>query len=107
MDKNKAIFQIIWGALLALMGIALIFRVPYVMERIVQIEYYASINWLIRIILYIAAFMLTRAVIVDMFPDGRPLEASPLHRIAAVKEATNGANRRRFIMPTSKAAWPA
>jgi hypothetical protein len=58
MDKNKATFQIIWGALLALMGIALIFRVPYVMERIVQIEYYASIKWLIRIILYIVAFML-------------------------------------------------
>jgi len=58
MDKNKATFQIIWGALLALMGIALIFRVPYVMERIVQIQYYASIKWLIRIILYIVALML-------------------------------------------------
>ena len=58
MDKNKATFQIIWGALLALMGIALIFRVPYVMERVVEIEYYASIKWLIRIILYIVALML-------------------------------------------------
>ena len=58
MDKNKATFQIIWGVLLALMGIALIFRVPYLMERIVQIQYYASIKWLIRIILYIVALML-------------------------------------------------
>jgi hypothetical protein len=58
MDKNKATFQIIWGALLALMGIALIFRASYVMERIVEIEYYASIKWFIRIILYIVALML-------------------------------------------------
>ena len=58
MGKNKATSQIIWGALLALMGIALIFRASYVMERIVEIEYYASIKWLIRIILYIVALML-------------------------------------------------
>ena len=58
MGKNKAIFQIIWGVLLVLMGIALIFRTPFVMERIVQIEYYADIKWLVRIILYITAVML-------------------------------------------------
>lgn len=58
MGKNKAIFQIIWGVLLVLMGIALIFRTPFVMERIVQIEYYADIKWLVRIILYITAAML-------------------------------------------------
>jgi hypothetical protein len=56
--KNKAIFQIIWGVLLALMGIALIFRVPFVMERIVQIEYYADIKGFVRIILYVTAAML-------------------------------------------------
>ena len=58
MGKNKAIFQVIWGVLLILMGIALIFRTPFVMERIVQIEYYARIKWLVRIILYITAVML-------------------------------------------------
>ena len=58
MGKNKAIFQVIWGVLLILMGIALIFRTPFVMERIVQIEYYAHIKWLVRIILYITAVML-------------------------------------------------
>ena len=58
MGKKKAIFQIIWGVLLVLMGIALIFRTPFVMERIVQIEYYAQIKWLIRIILYVTAVML-------------------------------------------------
>ena len=47
-----------WGVLLTVMGIVLIFRVPYVMERVVEIEYYASIKWFIRIILYIVALML-------------------------------------------------
>jgi len=58
MGKNSVIFQIIWGVLLVLMGIALIFRTPLVMERIVQIEYYAHIQWLIRIILNVIAVML-------------------------------------------------
>lgn len=58
MGKNKAVFQVIWGVLLVLMGIALIFRTPFVMERIVQIEYYAEIKWFVRIILYITAAML-------------------------------------------------
>ena len=58
MGKNKAIFQIIWGVLLVLMGIALVFRTPFVMERIVQIEYYAQIKWLVRIMLYVTAVML-------------------------------------------------
>jgi hypothetical protein len=40
------------------MGMALIFRSPQVMERIVQIEYYAPISWLIRIILYFIAVIL-------------------------------------------------
>ena len=40
------------------MGLSLFFQVPQVMERIVQIEYYASIKWLIRIIIYIIAVML-------------------------------------------------
>jgi len=58
MDKNKAIFHLIWGVLLVLMGIALFVQVPQVMERIVQIEYYAPIKWFIRIIIYLIAVML-------------------------------------------------
>lgn len=58
MDKNKATLQLIWGVLLTLMGLALFFQVPRVMERIVQIEYYASIKWFIRIIIYVIAVML-------------------------------------------------
>ena len=58
MDKNKAVFQLIWGVLLLLMGVLLFFQVPQVMERIVQIEYYASIKWIIRIIIYVIAVIL-------------------------------------------------
>ena len=58
MDKSKAIFQAIWGVLLLLMGVLLFFQVPQVMERIAQIEYYAPIKWIIRIIVYVIAVML-------------------------------------------------
>jgi hypothetical protein len=58
MDKNKAIFQIIWGVLLLLMGGLLLVQVPRVMERITRIEYYVSIQWIIRIIVYIIALLL-------------------------------------------------
>jgi hypothetical protein len=56
--KSGITLQLIWGLLLVLMGMALIFRSPQVMERIVQIEYYAPISWLIRIILYFIAVIL-------------------------------------------------
>ena len=48
----------IWGILLTLMGVALFLQVPQVMERIAQIEYYAAVNWFIRIIVYLIAVML-------------------------------------------------
>ena len=58
MDKSKAKYQLIWGILLTLMGLSLFIQVPQVMERIAQIEYYASISWFIRIIIYLIAVML-------------------------------------------------
>ena len=76
MGKNKVIFQIIWGVLLALMGIALIFRVPFVMERIVQIEYYADIKWFVRIILYVTAAMLIIGGSKKIYDNYRGISAS-------------------------------
>jgi hypothetical protein len=58
MDKKKAIYQIVWGVLLSLMGIAMILHIPHKMAQIVQIEHYAAIEWLIRITLYVVALML-------------------------------------------------
>jgi len=58
MDRNKSIFHLIYGILLVLMGLMLFVQAPQVMERIVQIEYYAPIKWFIRIIIYLIAVML-------------------------------------------------
>jgi hypothetical protein len=38
MDKNKIYFQLVWGALLVLMGIAFFFQIPQAMSRIKSIE---------------------------------------------------------------------
>jgi hypothetical protein len=38
MDKNKIHFQLVWGALLVLMGLAFFFRIPQTIERIKSIE---------------------------------------------------------------------
>ena len=58
MDRNKAVFHVVWGVLLLLMGALLFFQVPQVMERIGQIEHYASVKWIIRIIVYLIAVLL-------------------------------------------------
>jgi hypothetical protein len=46
MERNKAIFQVVWGVLLLLMGVLLFLQVPQVMARIVQIEHFVSIKWI-------------------------------------------------------------
>jgi nitrate reductase gamma subunit len=38
MDKNKIHYQLVWGALLVLMGIAFFFQIPQAMYRIKSIE---------------------------------------------------------------------
>lgn len=58
MDRSKAIFHVVWGALLLLMGVLLFIQVPQVMERITQIEYHRFVIWFIRIIIYIIALLL-------------------------------------------------
>ena len=58
MDRSKAIFHVVWGVLLLLMGILLFIQVPQVMERITRIEYHRFMNWFIRIIIYIIALLL-------------------------------------------------
>ena len=58
MEKNKAIFQVVWGVLLFLMGVLLFLQVPQVMARIAQIEHFTSIKWIIRIMVYLIALLL-------------------------------------------------
>jgi len=38
MDKSKIHYQLVWGALLVLMGIAFFFQIPQAMQRIKSIE---------------------------------------------------------------------
>lgn len=38
MDKSKIRIQLVWGALIVLMGIAFFFQIPQAMERIISIE---------------------------------------------------------------------
>ena len=58
MERNKAIFQVVWGVLLLLMGVLLFLQVPQVMTRIAQIEHFGSIKWIIRIMVYLIALLL-------------------------------------------------
>jgi len=58
MERNKAIFQVVWGVLLLLMGVLLFLQVPLVMARIAQIEHFVSIKWIIRIMVYLIALLL-------------------------------------------------
>jgi threonine/homoserine/homoserine lactone efflux protein len=58
MERNKAIFQVVWGVLLLLMGVLLFLQVPQVMARIAQIEHFVSIKWIIRIMVYLIALLL-------------------------------------------------
>ena len=38
MDKNRIHIQLVWGALVVLMGIAFFFQIPQAMKRIISIE---------------------------------------------------------------------
>ena len=58
MDKNRAKIQMIWGAALVLMGIAVIFRIPQVMPQIMQIESLAAIKGFVYFCFYFLAVAL-------------------------------------------------
>ena len=58
MTKEKILFHIVWGILLVVMGIALFFRIPQVMPRIEQIEYFSPVIWFIRFSFYLIGILL-------------------------------------------------
>lgn len=58
MTKEKLLYQTVWGALLVIMGIGVFFRIPQVMPRIEQIEYFASIIWFVRFSFYLIGILL-------------------------------------------------
>lgn len=58
MTKEKIITQIAWGVALVIMGIGLFFRIPQVMPRIEQIEYFSSVIWFIKFSFYLIGILL-------------------------------------------------
>lgn len=58
MDDIKIRLQLIWGALLVLAGVGLIFRIPQVMPQIEQIEYFAAVIPFIYFCMYFVAVFL-------------------------------------------------
>ena len=58
MDKQRATIQVIWGAALVLMGIAVIFRIPQVMPRLMQIESLVPIKGFLYFCFYFLAVAL-------------------------------------------------
>jgi len=57
-DKNRAKIQMIWGTALVLMGIAVMYRIPQVMPRIMQIESLAAIKGFVYFCFYFLAVAL-------------------------------------------------
>jgi hypothetical protein len=58
MAKEKILYQIVWGVLLVVMGIGVFFRIPQVMPRIEQIEYFSSVIWFVRFSFYLIGILL-------------------------------------------------
>ena len=58
MAEKKNTRQLIWGALLVMAGIGVFFRIPQVMPRIAQIEYFSSATVFIRFCFYLIGILL-------------------------------------------------
>jgi Na+/proline symporter len=58
MAKDESYGQLIWGGMLAAMGLALIFRIPQVMPRITQIDQFANAKPFLLICFYLMAIIL-------------------------------------------------
>ena len=57
-DDIKPKLQLVWGVLLVLAGVGLIFRIPQVMPQIRQIEYFAAVIPFIYFCMYFVAVFL-------------------------------------------------
>ena len=58
MSQNNLTFQIIWGVALVLMGLAVFYRIPQVMPRIVQIEQFAQMKGFLYFCFYLMGIVL-------------------------------------------------
>ena len=58
MDKSKIYFQIVWGILLVLAGVGVLFRIPQVMPKIKTIEHIAAAIGFVYFCFYLLGFLL-------------------------------------------------
>lgn len=58
MADQKSTFQLVWGIALVLAGIGVLYRIPQVMPRILQIEQFAAAKGFIYFCLYLMAVIL-------------------------------------------------
>ena len=58
MAQNNVKIQAFWGAALVLMGLAVFYRIPQVMPRIVQIEQFAQMKGFIYFCFYLIGVVL-------------------------------------------------
>jgi len=76
MDRNKAYFQLVYGAALVLVGVGVFFRIPQVMPRIKSIAYFASIIGFIYFALYLLGCLLVYGGARKIFEQIKKLRAA-------------------------------
>jgi hypothetical protein len=67
MKSNRDLFQSVWGAALLIMGVAFFFRIPYAIEQVKTIEYFAPVAVFIRICFYIMVILLVGGGVKKLF----------------------------------------
>ena len=79
MDENtKATLQLVWGFLLVMAGVGLLFRIPQVMPQIRQIEYFSGVIPFIYFCMYFMAVFLIAGGARKLYLYGRkPKSAGP------------------------------
>jgi bacteriorhodopsin len=77
-DDIKPKLQLVWGVLLVLAGVGLIFRIPQVMPQIRQIEYFAAVIPFIYFCMYfVAVFLIAGGARKIYLNSNRPKSGTP------------------------------
>jgi hypothetical protein len=72
-DRN-AQFQLVWGLLLVIAGIGLLFRIPQVMPQIRQIEYFSAVIPFIYFCMYFIALFLIAGGVRKLYLNSQKLK---------------------------------
>jgi hypothetical protein len=72
-DNSKATLHFVWGLLLVMAGVGLLFRIPQVMPQIRQIEYFSGVIPFIYFCMYFIAVFLIAGGARKIYLNGREL----------------------------------